>query len=222
MTTQPLPNLEYQTVPSVVWYFDFVSPYAYLGLHTLRRLPEGTDLKYRPILFAGLLKHWGQKGPAEIAPKRKWTYRSCIWLARQAQVPFRIPAVHPFNPLAFLRLAIAAGNTPTAIQTIFRALWTTGANPADPTMIERLAGQLGVPLESISEARVKDELRDNTERAVQSGVFGVPSLCVVEQVFWGSDAVDFAAAYLKNPDILDEEMRHADDVPIGASRLGST
>jgi len=209
-------------MPSVVWYFDFVSPYAYLGLHALRRLPEGTDLEYRPILFAGLLKHWGQKGPAEIAPKRKWTYRSCIWLARQAQVPFRMPAAHPFNPLAFLRLAIAAGNTPIAIQTIFHALWTTGANPADPSVIERLASQLGIPLESLSEARVKDELRDNTERAVQSGVFGVPSLRVGEQVFWGSDAVDFAAAYLKNPDMLDEEMQHADAVPVGASRPGST
>ena len=209
-------------MPNVVWYFDFVSPYAYLGLHTLRRLPAGTDLEYRPILFAALLKHWGQKGPAEIAPKRKWTYRSCIWLARQAQVPFRMPAAHPFNPLVFLRLAIAAGNTPAAIQTIFQALWTTGLNPDLPSVIERLAGQLGVPLERLSDARVKDELRENTERAAQSGVFGVPSLGVGEQVFWGSDAVEFAAAYLKNPDILDDEMQHADTIPIGASRSGST
>jgi 2-hydroxychromene-2-carboxylate isomerase len=134
-------------MPSVVWYFDFISPYAYLGLHTLRRLPEGTHLEYRPILFAGLLKHFGQKGPAEIAPKRKWTYRSCIWLAHQNQIPFRMPAAHPFNSLAYLRLAVAAGSTLTAIETIFNALWTTGSNPGDPAMVERLAGRLGVPLE---------------------------------------------------------------------------
>ena len=73
-------------MPSVVWYFDFVSPYAYVGLHALRRLPEGTDIVYRPVLFAGLLNHFGQKGPAEIAPKRKWTYRDCIWRARQASL----------------------------------------------------------------------------------------------------------------------------------------
>lgn len=209
-------------MPSIVWYFDFISPYSYLGLHALRRLPEGTHLEYRPILFAGLLKHFGQKGPAEIAPKRKWTYRSCIWLARQAQIPFRMPAAHPFNSLPFLRLAIAAGNTPESIATIFNALWTTGSNPHDPRMIERLAGKLGVPLERLSDARVKDELRDNTERAAQSGVFGVPSLSVGNEVFWGSDAVDFAAAYLKNSDILDEEMRHADTLPIGASRTSTS
>jgi 2-hydroxychromene-2-carboxylate isomerase len=209
-------------MPSVVWYFDFISPYAYLGLHGLRRLPEGTRLAYRPILFAGLLKHFGQKGPAEIAAKRKWTYRSCIWLARQAQIPFRMPAAHPFNPLPFLRLAIAAGSTPTAIQAIFDTLWATGSNPSDPPIIERLAAQLGVPLERLSDARVKEELRDNTERAVESGVFGVPSLIIRDEVFWGSDAVDFASAYLKNPNILDEAMRHADTLPIGASRPGST
>jgi 2-hydroxychromene-2-carboxylate isomerase len=207
---------------SVVWYFDFISPYAYLGLHALPRLPEGTQIQYRPILFAGLLQHFGQKGPAEIAPKRKWTYRSCIWLARQNQIPFRMPAAHPFNPLPFLRLAIAAGCTPTAIEIIFRALWTTGLDPIQAPVIERLAGELGVPLERLSDARVKDELRDNTERAAQSGVFGVPSLSVGDEVFWGSDAVDFAAAYLKNPDILDEEMQRADALPIGASRPRAT
>lgn len=208
-------------MPRVVWYFDFISPYAYLGLHALRRLPEETHLEYRPILFAGLLKHFGQKGPAEIAPKRKWTYRSCIWLARQNQIPFRMPTAHPFNSLAFLRLAVAAGSTRIVIETIFNALWSTGSNPIDPSMVERLAGQLGVPLERISDARIKDELRDNTLGAVQSGVFGVPTLSVDDEVFWGSDMVDFAAAYLKNPDILDQEMRQAESLPIGASRSGS-
>src|SRR5579864_678900 len=128
-------------MPSVVWYFDFISPYSYFGLHKLRCLPESTRLEYRPILFAGLLKHFGQKGPAEILPKRRWTYRSCIWLAREARIPFKMPAAHPFNSLGFLRLCIAAGNTPTAIRTIFDALWTTGANPADSELIERLTAQ---------------------------------------------------------------------------------
>jgi 2-hydroxychromene-2-carboxylate isomerase len=90
-------------------------------------------------------------------------------------------------------------------------------------MIAGLADVLGIPLDRLGEARVKDELRHNTERAAQNGVFGVPSFGIGEQVFWGSDAVEFAAAYLANPGILDnEEMQRAGSLPIGASRPGST
>jgi 2-hydroxychromene-2-carboxylate isomerase len=209
-------------VPSVTWYFDFISPYSYLGLHALERLPAGTDLRQQPVLFAGLLKHWGQKGPAEIPPKRVWTYRSCIWLAKHNNVPFRMPAAHPFNSLPYLRLSIAAGNSAAAVQAIFEALWTTGVDPADPSVIAALAQSLGVHRERLADSSVKNSLREATARAAQRGVFGVPSFCIDEQVFWGSDAVDFAAAYLTDPSILaTDEIRNADALPIGASRPGS-
>jgi 2-hydroxychromene-2-carboxylate isomerase len=204
---------------NIVWYFDFISPYAYLGLHTLQRLPPGTVLQYRPILFAGLLKHWGHKGPAEVPPKRQWTYRSCIWLARKDRIPFRMPAAHPFNSLPYLRLAVAAGCAPEAIQIIFRSLWTTGADPSDPLTIARLADQLSISLDRFDETSVKDELRANTQQAARNGVFGVPSFGIGAQVFWGSDAVDFAVAYLTDPGIFDDaEMRRADALPIAATR----
>jgi 2-hydroxychromene-2-carboxylate isomerase len=207
---------------AVTWYFDFISPYAYFGLHTLKRLPADTTLRYQPVLLAALLQHWGQKGPAEVPPKRIWTYRSCIWWAKQNDVPFQLPAAHPFNSLPYLRLAIAAGNSPVAIQTIFKALWTTGCNPADSSMIAALAGSLGVDPERLAEASVKSALREGTAEAVQRGVFGVPSFCIGEHVFWGNDAVDFAAAYLADPDILaTEEFNRADTLPIGASRRRS-
>ena len=82
---------------SIDWYFDFVSPYSYIALHRLRELPQ--PVTYKPVLFAGLLNHWGQKGPAEIPAKRRWTYRWCTWWAASLGIPFRFPAAHPFNPL---------------------------------------------------------------------------------------------------------------------------
>jgi 2-hydroxychromene-2-carboxylate isomerase len=189
----------------------------------LERLPKGTDLRYEPVLFAGLLNHWGQKGPAEIPPKRLWTYRSCIWQAKQNNLPFRMPAAHPFNSLPYLRLAIAAGNTATAVNSIFKHLWTTGADPADPSSMAALSESLGVDPQRLADATVKDTLREATQQAVRRGVFGVPSFCIDEQVFWGSDAVDFAAAYLIDPSVLaSEEIKRADALPIGASRPGSS
>jgi 2-hydroxychromene-2-carboxylate isomerase len=204
---------------TVTWYFDFISPYSYFGLHTLTRLPGDAAVRYQPVLFAGLLNHWGQKGPAEVPPKRIWTHRSCIWWAKQNNVPFRFPSAHPFVSLPYLRLSIAAGNSAAAIQMIFKALWTTGSNPADPGVFAALAASLGVSPDRIADADVKHSLRDETAKAVQRGVFGVPSFGIDEHVFWGNDAVDFAAAYLGDPGILaTEEIKRADTLPVGVSR----
>ena len=78
---------------SVDWYFDFVSPYSYICLHRLGELP--LQVSYKPVLFAGLLKHWGQKGPAEIEPKRAWTFRQIAWHAHRLGIPIETPAQHP-------------------------------------------------------------------------------------------------------------------------------
>jgi 2-hydroxychromene-2-carboxylate isomerase len=203
----------------VTWFFDFISPYAYLGLHTLKRLPANVALRYQPVLFAGLLNHWGQKGPAEICAKRTWTYRSCIWSAKQMAVPFRMPATHPFNSLPYLRLSLAAGNSADAVGAIFAALWTTGLDPADSGVLERLAASLGVHLDRLADSNVKNALRESTEQALRRGVFGVPTFAIDGQLFWGSDSVYFAAAYLADPSILGmPEIKRADSLPIGASR----
>ena len=204
---------------TVTWYFDFISPYAYFGSHTLSRLGAGVEIRYQPILFAALLNHWGQKGPAEMPSKRIWTYRSCVWWAKQNNVPFRVPSAHPFNPLPYLRLAIAAGSSAAAVEAIFATLWTTGVDPADPRAVASLAQSLNVPLDRIGAPDVKNALREATEQAIQKGVFGVPTLLIDGQLFWGNDAVDFAAAYLKEPAILDTpDMKAIDTLPIGVSR----
>src|ERR1700749_3512717 len=92
-----------------VWYFDVVSPFSYLHLKQFDRLPADLQIEYVPVLFAGLLKANGQKGPAEIAAKRVQTYRMCVFMAQQAGIPFRFPPAHPFNPLPLLRLLCGVG-----------------------------------------------------------------------------------------------------------------
>ena len=202
---------------SVDWYFDFVSPFAYLCLH---RLPElGAQITFKPVLFAGLLQHWGQKGPAEIAAKRRWTYRFCQWRARELGVPFRFPAEHPFNPLQHLRLALACDSRPDAVKRIFEQVWTTGGNATDPAAFSRLCATLGVSVEDLP--RMRDALRKNTEEAAARGVFGVPTFVAGGEVFWGEDGVNFVKAYLADNSILKEaEMSRLDALPVGAARKG--
>jgi 2-hydroxychromene-2-carboxylate isomerase len=202
---------------SVDWYFDFVSPFSYICLHRLEELP--VQVSYKPVLFAGLLNHWGQKGPAEIPAKRRWTYRWCTWWANELGITFRFPAEHPFNPLSHLRLALACDSRPEAVKRIFDALWMSGANANDPAMLERLCRELNVDPARLAAEEIKARLKRNTEEAAAQGVFGVPSFVVDGEVFWGADAVDFLKAFLKDSSVLrNDEMRRVDALPVGAGR----
>lgn len=200
-------------------YFDFVSPYSYIAFKRLHELPQGISVALKPVLFAALLDHFGQKGPAEVPVKRRWTYRWCTWWAKSLGIPFRFPASHPFNPLHHLRLAIAAGTSPEAVGRIFDAIWTTGAEAADPKAFGALAQALGVDAARLGAPEVKDALRRNTDEAAAHGVFGVPTFEVDGELFWGADAIGFVNAFLADPSVLgNDEMRRVDALPVGAAR----
>ncbi len=126
------------------WYFDFVSPYAYLQFKRLNEVPPSLDYEMVPILFAGLLKQWEHKGPAEIAPKRIDTYRHCQWLAEDLGIPFRLPQAHPFNPLPYLRLCISLGSSPEVINSIFSYIWTESPPVHSEAGIEKIARRLEI------------------------------------------------------------------------------
>ena len=200
---------------SVDWYFDFVSPYSYIALHRLREIP--VPIVYKPVLFAGLLNHFGQKGPAEIPAKRRWTYRWCHWWAEELGVPFRFPASHPFNPLHHLRLALACDSRPEAVKRIFESIWMSGEDATDPARFSRLCAELGVDASRLGE--MKDVLRKSTEEAAGRGVFGVPSFVADGEVFWGADSIDFLNAFLAHREVvINSEMQRLDTLPAAAAR----
>ena len=203
----------------VDWYFDIVSPFAYFSCTRLDALPADAVVRPRPILFAALLGHWGQKGPAEIPPKRTWTYRWCIWVAQRDGIPFQPPAAHPFNPLPYLRLCTLLGDDLAAIRQVFEAVWTTGADAADPQHFAQLARTLGFAPDAVQNAEVKQRLEAQTAEAAERGVFGVPTFMVRDTPFWGYDALDFAAAHLRDSSLLSQpDMARAANIPEGVRR----
>ncbi|HEY8069730.1 MAG TPA: 2-hydroxychromene-2-carboxylate isomerase [Burkholderiales bacterium] len=209
-------------MPALTWYFDFVSPFAYICLRRLNELPPGLAIEYRPVLFAGLLNHWGQKGPAELPSKRRYTYRWSHWWAASLGLPFRYPAAHPFNPLHHLRLAVACGSRPEAVKTIFDSIWTTGADAADPIRFSALLKELNLKMEDLEKPEIKNRLRTNTEEAAQRGVFGVPTFEIDGELFWGADSIGFLKDFLENPSVVkNREMQRLDSLPTGASRRTS-
>jgi 2-hydroxychromene-2-carboxylate isomerase len=203
------------------WYFDFVSPFAYLQSEQLASLAPKLTVRYKPVLFAGLLGAIGQKGPAEIPAKRAFTYRFCIWQAKRLGVAFRFPPEHPFNPLLLLRLAIACDSSPEAVHRIFRFVWRDGRLPDLPIEWAELVGELGVPDADarIASPEVKDELRRNTDQALARGVFGVPTLAIGGELFWGVDATPMAADYVAAGCRFDDpEYARVARLPVGAER----
>ncbi|HEY0767544.1 MAG TPA: 2-hydroxychromene-2-carboxylate isomerase [Steroidobacteraceae bacterium] len=205
----------------VSWVYDVISPFAYLAFPQLSRLPARVNVEFVPVLFAALLEHFGQLGPAEIPSKRRFTYRFVLWRARSLGIPMRMPPAHPFNPLAALRLIIAAGSDQRAAGTVLDAVYRDGRDVADPVVIADLARALGVadPQAALSDATIKQRLRDNTSWASGRGIFGVPTLVVGTELFWGHDAFDMALDYLRDPDAFqDQDMQAADALPIGVTR----
>jgi 2-hydroxychromene-2-carboxylate isomerase len=188
----------------LTFWFDVISPYAWLAFDRLPQALEGLSysVEYRPVVFAGLLKTFGQKGPAEIAPKRAWTYRQVAWLAQRQGTPLVVPVPHPFNPLALQRLALACaapGGLPNrfVVEQLFRHAWCRGgADAADPSALATLTERLAPPRDPGGED-VKAELRTLTEHAAAAGVFGVPPIGCDGRLFWGQDGIDMLAAALR-------------------------
>jgi len=206
------------------WYFDFVSPFAYLQSEQLAVLGPKLRVRYRPVLFAGLLRAHDHKGPAEILAKRAFTYRFVVWQAKRLAIPLRMPPEHPFNPLPLLRLAIACDCAPDAVQRIFRFVWRDGRLPNLPLEWAELANELGVPdaATSIARPEVKEALQRNTDEAIARGVFGVPTLVIGDEIFWGFDATQMAADFLAaGCRWSDPEFARVASLPVGATRSAS-
>lgn len=190
---------------NAIWYFDFISPFAWLQLPRVRELALAHSITPRPIVFAALLKHHGQLGPAEIPGKREFTYRMAQWTAESSDIELRFPPAHPFNPLAALRLAIACGSSWEAITAIFEHIWMRGQAGDDAASLTGIARDLGVAdIETaIAAAAVKEQLRANTEEAIAGGVFGVPTIRFGQRLVWGNDATPMFEKMLLDPDHFD-------------------
>jgi 2-hydroxychromene-2-carboxylate isomerase len=174
----------------IVFHFDVISPYANLAFEHLPQALEGCSytVEYRPVLFAAMLQHHAHKGPAEIEPKRAWTFRHIHWLAAQLGIPCDTPAQHPFKPIALLRLIVACGANRRVVEAVFRHVWRGGGDANDLQGLAALTAQLAPDRDPAGD-EVKAELRALTDAAVAAGLFGVPTFELDGRHFWGLDAL---------------------------------
>ncbi len=189
--------------------FDFISPYAYLawtGLHDFAARHRLT-LDVQPILFAALLDGWGHKGPAEIPPKRLYTFKHVLRLAAERGVPLKPPPAHPFNPLLGLRIASLPGPASqqrAIVDVLFARVWASGEAITDPATVAEVLTRAGLPgarlVEDAGAIEVKEGLRLRTQQAFARGVFGVPTYEVDGELFWGQDSLPHLEQFLRGED----------------------
>ena len=203
------------------WYFDFISPFAYLQFAQFPNLPNNIQITPVPAVFGAILKHWGQLGPAEIPPKRRFVYRFFQWNADELGVPFTMPPIHPFNPIPALRLCTAAGAGIEHTRAVFDLIYVKGIQPDSPEGIQLIGEALNIsnPENAMQDPVVQDTLRGNTAQATSDGVFGVPSFVIDGEVFWGGDSTEMMLDFLKNPALFETpEMNRISNMEMGLTR----
>lgn len=200
----------------IEFWFDFISPYSYLAWTQLPALAErhGRGIVLRPVLFASLLDHWGQLGPAEIEPKRAHAFKHVLRRGFDFGVPLSAPPAHPFNSLLGLRLAsleLADADRRALVDRLYRAVWgPEGPGITDPTVVAGLLGEIGLDgvalLTAANMADNKQRLIAAKDDAIGKGVFGVPTMIVDGELFWGVDDLGNLDRFLRGEDPIDSAM----------------
>lgn len=198
--------------PVVRFLFDFISPYAYLAWRQIHTVVErrGATIEPVPVLFAAMLNTYQHKGPAEIPPKRVYMFKDTLRRAHRLGIPLVPPPTHPFNPLLALRAASIERPAPlrrALIDALFQATWGGGAGVAGAAEVANAATAAGLDgakvVSDASSDEVKARLRRQTDEAIAQGAFGVPTMLVGPELFWGFDSLEHLDAYLGGEDPLD-------------------
>jgi 2-hydroxychromene-2-carboxylate isomerase len=190
--------------PRATFYFDLGSPYAYLtaerisGLFTVAGLEQP---EWQPILLGGLFRTFDRDSWANGPGREEGMAEVERRAAAYGLAPIAWPEPWPGNTLFAMRVATFAKQTGRAVSFAlagFRQAFAAGRDLSEPdnVLIAAAACELHprALLKAAETEAVKGALREATERAAERGVFGVPSLVVDDEVFWGDDRVEEAVS----------------------------
>ena len=200
---------------SLTFYFDYLSPYSYLAWTQLPALARahGLTVEPVPVLLAALLGAHGHKGPAEIPSKRLYVIKEVARRAHRLGVTLDMPPAHPFNPLLGLRVSsieMPLGQRCELVTGLFAEVWGGGRGIEEETVVADVATTLGYEGQRLvaeaSNSDTKRRLRAQTEKALELGAFGVPTMVVDEELFWGLDSLPDVERFLQGNDPVEPSL----------------
>lgn len=196
---------------TIDFYFEFASPYGYLASTRIETLAErhGRTVAWYPIMLGAAFKETGARPLAHMPLKGPYLRRDVPRFARLLGVPFKEPPIMPANSLAASRAFVwlapdDAGLAKELAKAVFHAHWGEGRDISEAGQVADIAGSLGIDraalLEAVAEPRIKDRLKEQTQAAIERGVFGSPFIIVDGEPFWGADRLDQVERWLTRGD----------------------
>ena len=180
------------------FYFDFVSPYAYLAYKKIQSLPKDIKINYKPILLGGLHNLQGITAPAFIKPKLKHMISDCNLIAKKDKSNFIWNSNFPINSLNIMRgyLFINVKHRDLYLNVMFDAYWKDNLNISNEEIIKTLIKKNKIEpisfFDGIKDPKIKEELKNVTQEAHDKEIFGAPTFVVNNKIFWGQDRLEFA------------------------------
>ncbi|MDA7806695.1 2-hydroxychromene-2-carboxylate isomerase [Candidatus Pelagibacter sp.] len=180
------------------FYFDFISPYAYLAHKKIQLLSKDIKINYKPILLGGLHNLERITAPAFIKPKLKHMINDCLLIAKKNNHDFKWNSIFPINSLNIMRgcFGISLSNRDPYIETMFNAYWKYDLDISKEEILIPLLEQCKIDkdifFKTIKDPAIKEKLKDATKNAHEKEVFGAPTFIVNNKIFWGQDRLEFA------------------------------
>jgi 2-hydroxychromene-2-carboxylate isomerase len=197
------------TSRTIRFYFDYISPNAYIAWHQLPQFARkyGYEIETVPVLYAALLDASGTLGPGETPAKGRWMMKNVLRKAALLGLAFKPPIYFPFNPVLALRVSILPMEKTARdklIDAIFEAVWCRSLHVSEPPVVQRIAMEIGMAgadlIAHASYPEIKAQLRRQTEDAVKRGVFGVPTMEIGDELFWGYDDFPYMELHMAGRD----------------------
>jgi len=191
---------------SIDFYFDFISPYAYLAHKRIINIEKIEKVKfvYKPILLGGLHNLRKITPAAFIEAKKKFTVHDCKMVAKKFQIEFKFNDKFPINSINLMRgiLTVDENIKKKYINDFFNAYWSLNLDLSNEETVKKILNNLNIDpnsfFEKITEQRIKDKLKKLTQESFDKDIFGAPTFIVNNKLFWGQDRLDYALDESKN------------------------
>ena len=190
---------------TVIFCFDFGSPYSYLAYHYLSVIKEaGATVEIKPVLLGGIFKTTGNQPPASVPKKGEYLFKDISRWAKKLDIGFKMNPYFPILTVPHMRGAMVAqkmGKLENYMQVMFDSIWIKAMNLNDQEILTQVSHEAGIDptdfAEGIMNNEIKESLRINTQFAIDHGAFGVPTYFIDDEIFWGIDSVKFLIEHIK-------------------------